>query len=67
MKQLHCIKQYILGQRLKTIITMTNNLTHMLFDDSFFLDPIAQIDLQVRVSKFEYVAGSSRFDDNTLL
>ena len=27
MKHLHCIARDILGQRLKTIITMTNNLT----------------------------------------
>jgi len=27
MKQLPCIKQYVLGERLKTIITMTNDLT----------------------------------------
>ena len=39
MKQLPCIKQYVIGQRLKTTITMTNNLTDMLSDDSFYLDP----------------------------
>ena len=27
MKQLPCNKQYVLGQRLKTIITKTSNLT----------------------------------------
>jgi len=26
MKQLPCIKQYILGKRLKTLITMTNTV-----------------------------------------
>jgi len=26
MKQLPCIKQYVLGRRLKSIITITNNL-----------------------------------------
>ena len=29
MKELPCIKQFVLGQRLKTIITMTNNLTFL--------------------------------------
>ena len=37
MKHLFCIKQYmyipVLGQRLKTIITLTNNLTHTIFYD----------------------------------
>jgi len=41
MKQLPCIKQYVLGQRLKTILTMTNNLTDTIFDDSFYLGPRA--------------------------
>jgi len=30
MKQLPCIKQYVLGYHLKTVTTMTNNLTDML-------------------------------------
>ena len=34
MKQLPCIKQYVLGQGLKTITTMTNNTTYMSFNDS---------------------------------
>jgi len=38
MKQLPCIHQYVLGKRLKTIITMTNNLTDMISDDNFYLD-----------------------------
>jgi len=29
------LKQYVLGNRLKTIITMTNNLTDMKFEDEF--------------------------------
>ena len=33
-KQLH-IKQYVFGKHLKTIITMTNNLTDMILDDIF--------------------------------
>ena len=35
MTQLPFIKQYVLGNRLKTIITMTNNLTDMKFEDEF--------------------------------
>jgi len=31
MKQLPCIKQYVLGKHLKTIITMTNYLTDTIF------------------------------------
>ena len=31
MKQLPCMKQYVLGQHLKAIITMTNKLTDMIF------------------------------------
>ena len=38
MKQIPCIKQYVLGQCLKTIITITNNITDMIFDDSFFTE-----------------------------
>ena len=34
MQQLPCLKQYVLGVRLKTIITLTNNLTDMIFDDN---------------------------------
>jgi len=45
MKQLPCITQYVLGQRLETIITMTNNLADMVFDDNFYLDPRAKIEL----------------------
>ena len=37
MKELPCIKQYVLKKRLETIITMTNNLTDMIFDDKFYL------------------------------
>jgi len=33
------IKQHVLEKRLKTIITMTNNLTDMIFNDNFYLDP----------------------------
>ena len=45
MKQLPCIKQYVLAyKRLKTIIPMTNNLTDMIFDDNFYLDPRAFLD-----------------------
>ena len=38
MKQIPCIKQYwyVLGQRLKTILSMTNNLTNMIFNDSSY-------------------------------
>jgi len=39
MKQLPCIKQYVLGQLLKSIITMTNNLTYMIYYNRFYLDP----------------------------
>jgi len=35
MKQRPYIKQYVLGQCLKTIITTTNNLTDTIFDDIF--------------------------------
>jgi len=31
MKQLPCIKQYVLGKPLKAIITTTNNLTDTIF------------------------------------
>jgi len=31
------MNEYVLGQRLKTIITITNNLTDMIFDDNFYL------------------------------
>ena len=31
MKHLPCIKQYVLGLRLETIINMTINLTDMIF------------------------------------
>ena len=41
IKQLPCIKQYVQGQCLKTMITMTNNLTDMIFDESFYLGPRA--------------------------
>ena len=34
MQQLPCLKQYVLGVCLKTIITLTNNLTDMIFDDN---------------------------------
>ena len=45
MKQLPSIKQYVLAyKRLKTIIPMTNNLTDMIFDDNFYLDPRAFLD-----------------------
>jgi len=39
MKELPCIKQYVLEKRLKTIITMANNLAGMIFADNFYLDP----------------------------
>ena len=39
MKQIPCNKQYVLEKRLKTIITMTNNLTDVIFDDNFYFDP----------------------------
>ena len=35
------IKRYVLGQGLKSIITMTNNFTDKIFDDSFYLGPCA--------------------------
>ena len=41
MKQLPCIKHYVLRQYFKTIKTMTNNLTDMIFDDNFYFDPVA--------------------------
>jgi len=34
MKHLLCIKQYVLGTGLKTIITMTNNLTDTILSKS---------------------------------
>jgi len=34
IKQLPCIKQFEHGKRLQTIITMTNNLTDMIFSCS---------------------------------
>jgi len=48
MKQLPCTKQYVLGYGLKTIITMTNNLTDMIFDDNFYLGP--HIYLKIRIT-----------------
>jgi len=39
MKQLHCIKQYVLGEHLTTIITMNNYFADMIFDDKFYLYP----------------------------
>ena len=45
---------------MKTIITLTNNLTDKIFNDSFYLNAI-------RVSKFEYVVRTIRFDVYTLL
>ena len=45
MKQLPCIGQYVLGQRLKTIITMTNNLTDMSFDDNSYVDTRANTEV----------------------
>ena len=53
-----------------TRIITTNNLTDMIFDDSFYLGPRAQIDLQkmrFRVSKFAYLVRTIRIDVNTLL
>jgi len=38
MKELPCIKQYVLEKRLKTI-TMTNNLAGMIFADNSILTP----------------------------
>ena len=46
VKQLTCIKQYVLEYLLKTIKTMTNNLVGMIFDDSLYLGEWAKIDLQ---------------------
>ena len=46
IKQLTCIKQYVLEYLLKTIKTMTNNLVGMIFDDSLYLGEWAKIDLQ---------------------
>ena len=40
-EKIPCIKQYVLGQLLKTIITMTNNLTYTILDDNFYFDPPA--------------------------
>jgi len=37
LKELLCIKQFELVKILKTVITMANNLTDMMFDDSFYL------------------------------
>ena len=62
MKQLPCIKQYVLGQRLKTIIIMTNNLTDTIFNNDFDFKQ-----MQFRVSKLEYVVRTHSFDVNTLL
>jgi len=39
------IKQYVPGQRWKTIILMTCNLTDLIFDDSFYLC-LRKIDVQ---------------------
>jgi len=44
MKQLPCIKQYVLGYCLKTIITMNNSLTDMIFDDNLIIDPRMHLD-----------------------
>jgi len=44
MKQLPCIKRYVLIELLKSIIARTNTLTDMNLDDSFY--PHAYIDLQ---------------------
>jgi len=48
MKQLACLKQYVLGRRLNTVITMTNNLTDMTYNDNFYLDPRALDRLAIR-------------------
>ena len=69
MKQLPCMKQNVLEQRLKTIITMTINVTNMFFNANFYPDPHAQIDLQnmrVRVFKFEYIVRTNLVDVNTM-
>ena len=39
MRQLPCIKQYVQGKRLKSIESMTNNLTNIVLYDNFYLDP----------------------------
>ena len=49
---------------------MTSNVTDMIFDDSFYFDPRAMVDLQymrLRVSNFECVVRTHCFDINTLL
>jgi len=48
---------------LKTIITTTNTLPDMNYDDNVYLDPCAQIDVQTmrcHYSKFEYVITTQR-------
>ena len=62
MKQLPCIKKFVLGQCLKTIISMTNNLTDMIFDRLIEMQY-----MQFCVSKIEYVVRTHRYDVNTLL
>jgi len=47
---------------LKTIITMTNNLTDTIFNNDFDFKQ-----MQFRVSKLEYVVRTLSFDVNTLL
>ena len=39
MNQLPCIKQYVPGYRLRTMIAMNNNLTDMIFNDHLYFDP----------------------------
>ena len=49
MKNYFAIKHA--SQGLKTIFTRTNNLTDMFFDEDFYLDPCAYIDLQLMRSQ----------------
>jgi len=46
MARLPCIRLHMLGQPLKTIITLTNNLTDFMFDESLYFGPSVWIDLQ---------------------
>ena len=66
MKNHFAIKQT--PQGLKTILTRTNNLTDMFFDDDFYLDPCAQIDLQLMRSQPLKcsVQGQLKFDNSDI-
>jgi len=52
MKQLPCIEQYVLGKSLKSIITMTNSLTDMIFD-ALTSKELKKIYKKIRITTFK--------------